>query len=268
MTLLSKFFQFREKSDGDIVKPFLDHMEDMRWTLIKMGGTLVTSMIGAFWFRQDLMRVLQAPLAKVDPSLPGKLIITDIAGSFTLSLTMAFYAGITVALPFLLYFLVGFVLPALTRQEKRFLFPGILAGTLLFISGVLISYHYILPETLRFFFHDAQTMQITTMWTWNKYASFSAWLTIGFGLLCELPVVVIALAFLGIVNFKFLSTTRPYAVTIILLLAAVVAPTPDPVTFLSLGAPIIVLYEICIWLVWLIDRRKKNREAIPPELQD
>ncbi len=261
MSWLNKFFKFRERADGDLVKPFLEHMEDLRWTIIKMAVSLVSAMIFAFSFRTDLMRVLQAPLEKVDPSLPGQLIITDVAGSFTLSLTLAFYCGIVLALPFLLYFVAGFVLPALTRHEKKYLFPGILAGFLLFVAGVLVCYHYILPETLSFFFHDAQKMQIKTMWTWNKYASFCSWLTIGFGLLCELPVAVVVLAFLGILDFPFLSRTRPYAYTIILILSAIVAPTPDPVTFISLGFPVIVLYECCIWIVWLIDQRRRKRAA-------
>ncbi len=268
MTLLSKFFQFREKSDGDIVKPFLDHMEDLRWTLIKMGLTLVAAMIVSFFFRHDLMAIVQQPMHDVAPELKDKIVTRTIAEPFVISLMLSFFAGVTLALPLLGYFGLSFVLPALTRQEKRFLFPGIAASFSLFLTGALVSYYYILPETLRFFYEYSKQMNVNILWEWKDYISFCAWLTIGFGLLCQLPVVMIALGFLGIVNFKFLSGTRPYAVTIILLLAAVVAPTPDPVTFLSLGAPIIVLYEICIWIVWLIDRRKKNREAIPPELQD
>src|SRR5687768_2718378 len=111
--LLSKIFKIREKSDGDIVKPFLEHMEDLRWTLLKMLFTLIAAMIFAFWFRTDLMRILQGPLDQVDPSLSGQLVVTQIAGSFMLSIKMAFYAGIIIAFPFLSFFLADFVLPAL-----------------------------------------------------------------------------------------------------------------------------------------------------------
>ena len=256
MSWLNQFFTFRERTDSESVKPFLDHMEDLRWMLIKMILWLVASMTVAFFFREDLMRVLQAPLAKVDPELPGQLVTHKIAGSFTLSLTMAFYAGIVVSLPFLLYHLAEFVLPALTRREKKFLLPGIVLGTGLFVCGVLASYHWILPETLAFFFEDAKKMQMKSLWTWSEYASFCSWMTIGFGLLSELPVAVLALALLGIVSFELLSKTRAYGYTLIMVLTAVVAPTPDPVTFLFLCLPVIVLFEICIWLVWLIGRRR------------
>ena len=107
------------------------------------------------------------------------------------------------------------------------------------------------------FFHDyAEKIGVRTLWSWRDYLSFCSWLTIGFGLLCQLPIIIMALAMLGIVDYKLLSRTRAYAITGILILSAVIAPTPDPMTFITLGAPIIVLYEICIWIVWLIDRRK------------
>lgn len=268
MSWLNKFFNFREKSDGDVVKPFLDHMEDLRWTLIKMGITLVVGMVIAFFFVNDLMSIVQKPMLLAAPELKDKIVTRTIIEPFMVSLMLAFFAGFTLAMPFLGYFALSFVLPALTRQEKKFLFPGIAGSFCLFMAGVLVSYYYILPETLRFFYDYSHKMQVNILWEWKDYISFCAWLTIGFGLLCQLPVVMIALAFLGIVSFRFLNSTRPYAVTIILILAAVVAPTPDPVTFISLGLPIILLYEICIWLVWLIDRRKARVAALPAELAD
>jgi sec-independent protein translocase protein TatC len=149
-----------------------------------------------------------------------------------------------------------------SRGRRRNIYsPASPRAPALFAAGVLVSYYYILPETLRFFFYDAQKMGITPLWSWNKYASFCSWLTIGFGLLCEVPVVVMALAFLGIVNYRFLSSTRPYAVTIILVLSAIVAPTPDPFTLLTLATPVVLLYEFCIWAVWLLDRRRTKAEA-------
>jgi sec-independent protein translocase protein TatC len=192
------------------------------------------------------------------PELIHKIVTRSIVEPFVISLLLSFFAGITIALPFRSYYVISFVLPALSRQEKKYLFPGIAGSFLLFLAGTLISYYYILPETLRFFYEYSMKMQVNILWEWKDYISFCAWLTIGFGLLCQVPVVMIGLALLGFINYKLLSKTRPYAVTVILVLAAVVAPTPDPVTFLSLGAPIVVLYEICIWIVWVLDRRKKK----------
>jgi sec-independent protein translocase protein TatC len=260
MSWLTKFFKFREKSDDEIVKPFLDHMEDLRWTLIKMIVVQFIAMVVAFYFRKDLMHLLQSPLAKVDPALPGKLVIIDIAASFMISIELAFFTGIALAFPFHVYFVAEFVLPALTRRERKFLLPGIFASFGLFVGGVLISYKWLLPATIRFFWHDAHEMQFTPMWTWNAYFSFAAWLCFGFGLMCELPVVIIVLALLGFVSYAFLARTRPYAYTIILVMSAIIAPSPDPMTFIGLSIPNVVLYELCIWVVWFLERRKKRAE--------
>src|SRR5687768_14010471 len=172
MSWLNKFFQFREKSDGDIVKPFLDHMEDLRWTLIKMGLTLVTAMIISFFFRHDLMAVVQQPMHDVAPELIDKIVTRTIAEPFIISIMLSFFAGITLALPLLGYFGLSFILPALTRQEKKFLFPGIFASFCLFLSGALISYNYILPETLKFFYEYSKEMKVNILWEWKDYISF------------------------------------------------------------------------------------------------
>jgi sec-independent protein translocase protein TatC len=243
-------------------------MEDLRWMIIKCVITLVIAMTISFFWVDDLMSLLQAPLNEVDPSLKGEVITRKIVDAFVISFQLAFFAGIVLSLPLLLYFVAGFVLPALTRKEKKFLFPGILCSFTLFLGGVLVSYYYLLPQTLKFFYWYAKKKELKILWDWRDYLSFSTWLTVGFGLLCQLPILVIALALFGIIDYKFLAKTRSYAVTIILILTAVIAPTPDPMTFLALGTPVILLYEGCIWIVWLLDRKKARREREERELEE
>jgi sec-independent protein translocase protein TatC len=235
-------------------------MEDLRWVIIKIVSTLIAAMFIAFFWVSDLQRLITEPLRVIDAAAAEGLVAFGIPEAFTISLHLAFFAGIILALPFLIYFIAGFVLPALTRQEKKYLFPGIFGSFLLFLGGVLVSYYYILPQTLLFFKLYADKMHIKTLWTWKAYLSFCTWLTIGFGLLCQLPVLVVILSLIGLIDYPFLSRTRSYAITGILILSAVVAPTPDPMTFLTLGLPVIMLYEACIWIVWLIDRRRKKKD--------
>jgi sec-independent protein translocase protein TatC len=269
--LLQKIFTLREKrpgdkrdETGDIVKPFLDHMEDLRWTIIKCLVILIVCMIAAFWNRQELMHLLKEPLMIADPT--GELAKTirsdNIIDSFMISFKLAFYVGITAAMPFILYFIADFTLPALTKKERRILIPGFLMGLILFLTGVLISFFYITPHTLAFFWDDAKKMELYSLWTWKNYIGFFTWLSIGFGLMCEVPLIVLLLAGFGIVNHKFLSSTRNYAITIILILSAIIAPSPDPLTLLILSIPIIAMYEACIWIVWLMEgrRRKQDRD--------
>src|SRR5881392_2891133 len=117
---LRDIFKFRELPESETSKPFLEHLEDLRWTVVKMAITLVLAMIICFAFCSILVRVMQAPLHNVDPQV-GALKALGITDSFVISFHLAFYAGIVVSFPLLLYFLAGFVLPALTAVEKRFL---------------------------------------------------------------------------------------------------------------------------------------------------
>lgn len=267
--ILTKLFKLREQhpadqrdENGDIVKPFLDHMEDLRWVVIKVLAVLIIAMVAAFYNRMELMHLLKYPLLIADPTgkLAGAIRTDNIIDSFMITFKMAFYVGLVIALPFILYFVADFVLPALTKKEKRILIPGFAVGVVFFAAGALASYFYITPHTVAFFWKDTADIGLEALWTWRSYISFFTWLTIGFGLMCEVPLIVLLLAGFGIVSHKFLSNTRSYAIVIILTMAAVVAPTPDPVTFLILGLPIIAMYEACIWIVWALEGRRRKQE--------
>src|SRR6266853_2677138 len=146
--LLKKLFRLREQSDGAIVKPFLDHLEDLRWTLIKMISVLMGGMTASFIFRKWLFNVMTDPLRVISSKPTDVLIFTGPADSIMVSLTLAFYAGIIITFPLLLFFLLEFVLPALTRKEKKYVLPGILTGFVLFIAGVFACYRVVLPQMM------------------------------------------------------------------------------------------------------------------------
>lgn len=261
MSVLKKLFKFREEGDEEAVKPFLDHLEDLRWTIIKMLLTVAISMVIAFCFNKQLLAIIEAPLNSIAPDLASSLKVFGVVDSFIISLQLAFYAGIALSFPILVFFLAQFVLPALTRQEKRWVLPAVGVSFVLFLIGVVFSYYLILPQTLKFFFEHALSIGLEPYWTARAYFSFVTHLTLAFGMAFELPVVVLTLLLVGLINFDFLNRTRPYAVVVLLLLAVVIAPTPDVVTFLSLGAPMVLLYEFCIWMAWFIERWKKKRSS-------
>jgi sec-independent protein translocase protein TatC len=257
---LNKIFHLREQSNGEAIKPFLDHLEDLRWTLIKIITTLASGMVISFGFRKWLFDAMTEPLRVIAPNPLEVLIFTKPAESITVSLSLAFYAGIVITFPILLFFLLEFVLPALTRQEKKYVLPGIAIGFVLFLAGVVACYFLVLPQTMKWLYSDSIHLGIKPTWIVGDYFSFVTRLCLGFGLLGELPPVMAVLAALGIVTYEWLARTRVYAIVIILALAAFIAPTPDPLTFLMLGLPIILLYEICIWIAWLLERRRARRK--------
>jgi len=254
---LRDIFKFRELPESETSKPFLEHLEDLRWTIVKMGVTLALTMIVCFAFRTTLVRILQGPLKIVAPGV-GSLRALGITDSITISFHLAFYAGIVVSFPLLLYFLAEFVLPALSVVEKKFMFPAIAVSFGLFLLGVLVCYFWLLPKTILFFFRDTQSLGWTPTWTVQEYYSFVTRFTIGFGLAFELPVVVLTLVRFGLVTYAFMARTRPYAVVLIFILATIITPTPDILTLAAMATPMCLLYESCIWIAWFMERRQSR----------
>src|SRR3989442_15389199 len=258
--VLRDIFKFRNLPESETSKPFLEHLEDLRWMIVKMAITLVAAMVVCFAFRSVLVRVLQAPLHDVGSQI-GTLKALGITDSIVISFHLAFYAGIVLSFPLLLYFAAEFVLPALNAMEKRFLLPAIGVSFALFLTGVLVCYFWLLPKTILFFFHDTQSLGWAPMWTVQQYYSFVTRFTIGFGLAFELPVVVLVLVRFGLLTYRFMARTRPYAVVLIFVLATIITPTPDILTLIAMALPMCLLYESCIWIAWLMERRRLKQIA-------
>lgn len=179
--------------------------------------------------------------------------------TFMLSMKLSFYAGIVLAFPLLLLFILQFVLPGLHRHEKRVLWPAMGVGFALFLGGVLFAYFGVLPRALEFFYEWSGSLGVSNDWRIGEYISFAMQFTLLFGLAFELPVVVMVFVKLGLLGYETMASTRSYAIVAIFIAAAVLTPTPDVMTLLLMALPMIVLYEICIWLAWL-DRRNNRIE--------
>ena len=169
---LRDIFAFRDPPESETSKPFLEHLEDLRWTIVKMAIVLIAAMFLCFAFRQRLVAILQQPLSEVGGQV-GALRALGITDSITISFHLAFYPGMVVSFPLLLYFLAQFVLPALTAVRSGFFFPAIIVSFGLFLSGVACCYFWLLPKTILFFFRDTQSLLgWTPMWTVQEYYSF------------------------------------------------------------------------------------------------
>lgn len=208
-----------------------------------------------------LMDGEKRPDAAVDSR--GKLVLmqslTPTEG-FMLSLKLALFAGIVVSFPLLLFFTLQFILPGLKQNEKKALWPALAIGFGLFLAGVLFSYFFVLPKVLDFFYTYSQDMGVTNEWRIGYYISFATQFTLIFGLAFELPVVVMTMVRLGILNYEIMRNTRSYAILAIVVIAAVITPTPDVATLAFLAVPMIILYEICIWLAFFHKRKEREQE--------
>ncbi|MDP7106837.1 MAG: twin-arginine translocase subunit TatC, partial [Roseibacillus sp.] len=194
----------------------------------------------------------------------GKLVLMQAlkpTEGFMLSIKLAFFAGIVISFPFLLFFLLQFVLPGMHQTERKALWPAMAIGFGLFLSGVFFSYYIVLPKVLEFFHDYSSDMMIENEWRIGYYISFATQFTLIFGLSFELPVLVMTLVKLGILNCEMMRRTRAYAILAIFVIAALITPTPDAFTLCLLAGPMVILYEICIWLAYFLERKTSRLEA-------
>jgi sec-independent protein translocase protein TatC len=181
--------------------------------------------------------------------------------TFMLSMKLSFFAGVIIAFPLLLLYVLQFILPGLHQNEKRVLWPSLVVGFGLFLMGVSFAYFQVLPRALSFFHDWSGTLGVSNDWRIGEYISFATQFTLLFGLSFELPVVVMVLVKLGMLSYQSMSSTRGYAILAIFIAAAILTPTPDAFTLCLMAGPMIVLYEICIWLAWFIARKERIEAA-------
>lgn len=180
---------------------------------------------------------------------------------FNLSMKLSLYAGIIIGFPLLLYFLLEFIVPGLRPEERRILWPSLATGFGLFLVGVLFAYFLVTPNALRWLYNYDLALGGTTEYRFTDYASFVVQFTLIFGLCFELPVIVYALNKLGILSYELMRNTRSYAIIIIVVLSALLTPTTDLINLSLLAVPMIILYEISIWIAFFHDKAVAKREA-------
>ncbi|MDD5557158.1 MAG: twin-arginine translocase subunit TatC [bacterium] len=246
--------------EAPVEKPFIEHLEDLRRTLF----TVLAAFGVAFavclpltirgYTVAVLMRPLGAAAVAAGEQAPSGLPTLSPAGGVAAAMKIAAGAALVLALPFMLYAAGMFILPALTRRERRLFAPALIAGAALFYAGMAFCYFTTLPLAIRFLWNFNRMMGIENLWTINEYTTFVTRLLLAFGLVFELPLVVIVLVALGILDRRTLSAGRGYAIVSIFVLAAVLTP-PDAVSQVMMAVPMLLLYEACIAAARVIESR-------------
>lgn len=243
--------------------PFLDHLEELRWRILWSLAALVVGTIIGFLIVQhfDVLSLLKRPIA---PFLPaGKLFITRPTDAFLVTIKLALVVGVVLASPVIIWQVWAFFSPALYEQEKRFVVPALVAGLVLFVAGVLIAYTWVLPAALRILF-SFQREDLESIITANEYFGFAAQIMLAFGVMFELPLVIVLLAAFRIVNPAFFARHRPFALVIAAVVAAFLTP-PDALSMMMLLIPLMLLYEAGIIvgrLVWRARSRDLAAAAV------
>jgi len=236
-------------------QPVLSHLRELRQRLIRSVIAVLIATIIAFYFAPQIFEILKAPAGDIDLIF---IEMTEMIGTY---MKVSLAAGIMLAMPYLIYHVIMFVSPALTRKEKRYVYFILPWIALMFAGGVAFCYFVLIPPATRFLLSwgaDIASPEIRI----GNYIGLVTRLLLAIGLVFELPVVTTFLARLGIITPKWLASKRRIAIIFAFILAAIITPTFDPVNQTLVAVPLIVLYEMSIWLAKLVQRRQPR--AVTP----
>ncbi len=235
----------------------LGHFSELRNRLIKCIIAVLITTIISFVFAKQIFNILILPIAPLLVAGEVNLIyigMTEMVGTY---MKVSLVSGIILAMPYLVYQLIMFISPALTRKEKRYIYLVLPWIALMFGAGVIFSYFILVPPATKFLLtwgSDIATPQIKI----GNYISVVTRLLLAVGLVFELPVITTFLSRLGIITPKWLSDKRKLAIIFAFILAAIITPTFDPINQSLVAIPLIILYEMSIWLAKLVQRKQTH----------
>lgn len=317
-----------EEEEGGPIKSFLEHLEDLRWVLIKCIAAAGVAMIGCFFGGNYVVKVLtlplkRAPVEKVgkeqrvrvllgtnhlgtfrvstndpltsiagtnqyvrleivpitigtnialgvnviaeskpppDRDLPIPLTTLGPAAAFVVATKIAFYGGLAIASLPIFYFVAQFVFPALKMREKKYVYTGLAFGFGLFATGIAFCYFVLMPVALAVSAQYSEWFGFeVTQWRAEEYISFVCKFMFGMGLGFEMPVIILTLVRMGILDYRMLKAARRYVIVIAFVLGAILT-TPEVITQILMAIPLLVLYEISVWIAWYWERQDKKRK--------
>lgn len=252
-------YDAREKPMG-----FLDHLEELRWTLVKSAIALAVAAGVIGYFLEDFNDVLLWPLRLVQNEYPDaslSLNTHSVMESFGIVIQLCGWGGLAMASPFILFFIGQFVSPALTEKEMRLILPSGVSALFLFIMGAAFGFFLLVPSTLRVSLQINELLGFTTLWTPQSYYSLLTWLVLGVGLAFEFPLLIVIAIYFGLLRVETLRRYRRHSIVGIFIIAAVVTPTPDPFTQTMFAAPLYLLFEAAIIVGARVQARRDARIA-------
>jgi sec-independent protein translocase protein TatC len=235
----------------------LEHLDELRKRLFWAILALAIGILVAAIFNSLVFELLLWPLKQVHglPKTAYQITTFSPAEPFMVSLKVWIVAGIILASPFLIWQLWAYVGPAFSSNQKHYFYPVVGACTGLFLGGVVFGYLVVLPKGLQFLlgfgsgYFNVQNRA-------SDYLTFVALFVLVFGLVFEMPVVLVLLAKVGVIDDVFMRKNRRYAIVILAIVAAVITPSQDAFSMLAMFVPLVVLYEISIWLARMVQPKR------------
>jgi len=232
---------------------FLDHLEELRWRIIKGLLAIIVGSAVSFGFIDQILEILLKPTTATSYRIA--LQVLSVQGMFLIKWFIAFISGFVLAMPVVVYQIWRFVTPGLKINEKRYALPVVLFACISFITGVSFGYLVLIPFSLEFFSGMGAGL-VENNFSITYYFSFLTWLLLGAGLVFQLPVLSLFLSAIGVLTPPFMRHYRRHAIVTILILSSFITP-PDPVSMLMMAVPLVVLYEISIGVSWMVNHRRE-----------
>jgi len=233
--------------------PFWDHLEELRWRIIKSLLAIILGAILTYHYGDIVIFWLVAPSQSL--SIDLNLQVLKVTSMFTIKITVALFGGIFIGLPIILYQLWRFISPAFEEDHGSSVFLTILLSTLFFVLGMSFAYFIIIPFSLSFFTSlTSSTIHVDYNYSLEGYLIYILWLVFGCGLLFQLPIISVFFTRLGILTPAFLREYRKIAIILSLIIAAILTP-PDPISQILIVIPLIILYEFSILISKILQPR-------------
>ena len=261
---------------------FLDHLEELRWHIIRALSAIVILMIAAFILNTWIFdHIIFAPARTDFPTfqwlcwvgtmtgfedllcikeIPMRIQSRIMTGQFTMALTSSFVIGLTAAFPYVVWEIWRFIRPGLHKKERKYSRGAVAAISFLFFLGSAFGYYILSPLAIYFLSTYQVSEIVVNEFDITSYVSTVTTLILGSGILFQLPMVVYFLTQVGIITPAFLKQYRRHAIVIILIISAIITP-PDPISQTIIGIPLLLLYEFSIFVSAMVMRRKVKRDA-------
>jgi sec-independent protein translocase protein TatC len=254
----------QQTQDEGTEETFISHLVELRDRIIRAGLAVIVVFIGLVYWAPDIFRLLARPLMQNLPK-DGKMIVTDVTGSFFVPMKVTMLVAFVIALPVVLYQIWAFVAPGLYQHEKKLVVPLVASSYTLFLCGMAFAYFVVFPTIFRVMAHYNAPLGAEMTTDIDNYLSFVLTMFLAFGVTFEVPIVVVLLVRMNVVTIKKLKEIRPYVIVGAFVISAVVTP-PDVFSQLILAVPLIVLYEAGIIAARLFVSKRPAviEDASPP----
>ena len=256
-----------EKKDANSMG-FLDHLEELRWTIGKSLIVFAIIFVVMAVFLKDVAQILNWPLNRAFANAGEQtgLVTTSPMAVFSVYLQVCFLGGLFGSLPFVLYFLGRFVAPALNQREARVLLPACIISFILFMMGGLFAYFVLVPSAIKVSVYFNALLGFDLIWSADRYYGLLVWMVLGMGAAFQFPMVIQILVYLGIVDVPKLKSIRRIMIVVFFVISAIITPTPDPLTQCMVAGPMIILYELSIYVAGRV--AKARERGLEMDLED